>query len=461
MATARPSPLFLRLIYRIYHGNSAVAHFFSHRVRPAGILLIIIIPISWTLMPMYSLGPVYQLRGMIFAMLTVGILWLLFRKARVRVTRRLPRMATAGEPLEYHIQIHNTGKRTLAGVNFLEMAPDNRPGRALFGSSREPGEEQRNLFDRTLCYYRWEWLQKGLTLFTGKPSEFIKPLGPGSSTKIPITLTPKKRGVIMLKDLRILLPDPLGIFQRCCRTDCSEDKLIVLPHRYQIAQIDLPGNARFQLGGEALSNTIGQSGDFTSVRDYRPGDPLRHIHWRSWARTGKPIVKEYEDVFFPRYGLILDTFVPAEQAGLFEEAVSVAASFAASIDTNESLLDLMFIHDEAFVFSSGRGEDRIESILEVLAGVSCEPRTDFEALQNVVLQYSDELTASICVFTGWCENRRDTVERFQRAGMELKVFAICHSLEEADELMRLYPSPVAIHWLRADHVEADLSMNVS
>lgn len=89
---------------------------------------------------MYSLGPVYQLRGMIFAMLTVGILWLLFRKARVRVTRRLPRMATAGEPLEYHIQIHNTGKRTLAGVNFLEMAPDNRPGRTLLAALASPGK---------------------------------------------------------------------------------------------------------------------------------------------------------------------------------------------------------------------------------------------------------------------------------------------------------------------------------
>ena len=121
----------------------------------------------------------------------------------------------------------------------------------------------------------------------------------------------------------------------------------------------------------------------------------------------------------------------------------------------------MFIHDEAFVFSSGRGEDRVDSILEVLAGVNSEPRADFDALQKLVLQYRDELTASICVFTGWCKQRRDTVERLHRAGMELKVFSICYSLEEADQLQQLFPSPVTIHWLRASHVEADLSTNAS
>jgi uncharacterized protein (DUF58 family) len=458
MAASQPSPLFTRLIHRIYYNNSGVAHFFSQRVKPAGIMLVILIPISWTLMPMYSLGPVYQIRGMIFAMLTLSILWLLFRRAKVSTTRRLPRVATAGEPLEYYVEIHNMGKRTLSGANFLEMKPDNRPNRALFMNSREPGEENRNIFDRLFCYYRWEWLQEKLTLFSCRPSAFINSLPPGAYAKTPLSLTPKKRGIIMLKDLRIFLPDPFGIFQRCISAHSSEDKLIVLPHRYRIPQLQLPGSARFQLGGEASSNTIGQSGDFTSVREYRPGDPLRHIHWKSWARTGIPIVKEYEDVFFPRYGLILDTFASQEQADLFEEAVSVAASFAASIDTQESLLDLMFIHDEAFVFSSGRGEERVDSILEILAGVNCEPRTDFDALQKLVLQYSDELTASICVFTGWCDQRCDTISRLHRAGMDLVILAICRNSEEAAQLQELHPSPLPVHWLRVDHVEADLAM---
>ena len=456
MEDARRVPLFQRWIHKIYHRNSALAHFFTHRIRPAGILLVLLIPAAWMLMPLYAIGPLFQLRGLIFVILGVALVWALFRKAQVRVQRDMPRMATAGESLSYKVHVTNTGKRKVAGARLIDLPPDNRPSLESFTWSREPGEETRNIFDRTLGYYRWEWLQKTLTLFKQENSPPLPLIKPGEQTVVTLTLIPKKRGVIALRDMRLCLPDPFGIFQRCRKIDNIPGKLIVLPHRYQIPSLNLPGSARFQLGGEVASNTIGQSGDFTSVRDYRPGDPLRHIHWKSWARTGKPIVKEYEDVFFPRYGLVLDTFAPIEEADLFEEAVSVAASFAASIDTRETLLDLMFIRDEAFVFSAGRGEERIDKMLEILAGVNCEPSSDFEALQRLVLRYQDELTACICIFTGWCEQRRDTVQRLHRSGMRLKVISICRDLDMAKQKHQSAPSPVPILWLRGNDIQKDL-----
>lgn len=451
-----PSPLLLRWLHRIYRRSSAASHFFTHRIRPAGVLLILLVPASWMMIPLHSLAPIFQLRGLLLVILTVSALWTLLRRARVTTTRELPRLATAGEPIPYTVNVHNTGKRPLAGASLLEIPPDNRPTLTLFTHSREPGEESRNIFDRTLLHYRWQWLQQTLTLFSNKPSPPLPLLRPGEDASVTLTLTPAKRGVIILQDLRVCLPDPLGIFQRCRKTRTPKDKLIVLPHRYRLPPLDLPGNARFQLGGEAASSTVGQSGDFTSVREYRPGDPLRHIHWKSWAKTGKPIVKEYEDVFFPRYGLVLDTFAPAEHAALFEEAVSVAASFAATIDTRETLLDLMFIRDEAFVFSAGRGEERIDKMLEILAGVNCQPTADFRALQKLVLRHRDDLTACICIFTGWCQQRRDTVSRLHRSGIALKVISICPDIETAESAHRLHPSPVPIHWLRATHIQQDL-----
>ena len=116
----------------------------------------------------------------------------------------------------------------------------------------------------------------------------------------------------------------------------------------------------------------------------------------------------------------------------------------------------MFIRDEAFVFSAGRGEERIDKMLEILAGVNCEPTADFDALQQLVLKYRDDLTACICIFTGWCEQRRDTVTRLQRAGMELKIISVCSNLDEAKKNHLLYPSPTPVHWLRADRVQQDL-----
>ena len=82
-----------------------------------------------------------------------------------------------------------------------------------------------------------------------------------------------------------------------------------------------------------MAANIGHSDEFVSLRDYRRGDPVRHIHWRSWAKTGMPIVKEFEDEFFVRHALVLDTFSDEPHSELLEEAVSVAASFACSVLT--------------------------------------------------------------------------------------------------------------------------------
>jgi len=457
MSSHAPSSLFQRLIYRIYRRSSALGHFFKHRVRPAGLLVILTVPAAWLLLGEHNNLPLFQLRAMTLVVLGLCALWIFFRKANIQIKRELPRLATAGETIHYRVNVINTGRTTLTGAAaLLDLPPDNRPSLPLFIRSREPDEEKRNLFDRTFAYYRWLWLQEKLTRFTTETSPPLPRTPAGQSTSLNLTLTPKQRGVILLNDLRVCLPDPFGLFQRCRKINSPTDKLIVLPHRYRIPPLDLPGQARFQLGGEAASSTIGQSGDFTSVREYRPGDPLNHIHWKSWARTGKAIVKEYEDVFFPRYGLVLDTFAPAEDADLFEEAVSVAASFAASIDTRETLLDLMFIRDEAFVFSAGRGEERIDKMLEVLAGVSCEPHSDFEALQALVLRYRDELSACICIFTGWSEARRDTVTRLLQAGVELHILSICYNLEDANHLHQQFPCPAPIHFLRAGNIEKDL-----
>ena len=99
------------------------------------------------------------------------------------------------------------------------------------------------------------------------------------------------------------------------------------------------------------------------MRDYRSGDALRRIHWKGWAKTGRPIVKEFEDIYFPRYGLVLDNFTEEGDDDLFEETVAVAASFACAIDTRRSILDLMFIKDEAIVVKAGRGEAMAEKLL--------------------------------------------------------------------------------------------------
>ena len=100
---------------------------------------------------------------------------------------------------------------------------------------------------------------------------------------------------------------------------------------------------------------------------------------------GRPVVKEFEDEFFVRHALVLDTFTDPVQGEVFEEAVSVAASFACALPTQESLLDLLFIGPQSYCFTAGRGVAHVEQMLEVLASVRACTDQPFRALEHLVL----------------------------------------------------------------------------
>jgi uncharacterized protein (DUF58 family) len=220
----------------------------------------------------------------------------------------------------------------------------------------------------------------------------------------------------------------------------------VLPRRYRLPPFHLPGSAHYHAGDDAASRQKGSSGEFTSLREYRTGDPPRMIHWKSWAKQGRPIVKEVEDVVFPRYALVLDTFALGREAE-FEEAVSVAASFVAEIDTEEVMLDLMFLGDNDQVISAGRGLADSMKLLEALSAVQVSPLENFEGLSRLIARHSGDLSACICVFTGWSESRAAFLRSLDTLGLTSISLAI-------ETPASTFPSRV--HCLRSNRVQEGL-----
>jgi uncharacterized protein (DUF58 family) len=395
----------------------------------------------------HSRSSIYQLFSLCMGMVIIGVPWAMSRRATVEAKREMPRFATAGEPLRYTVRVWQHRKRRLSQAWLADTPPDPRPSLEDFSILREPGEEERNAFDRRFAYFRWQWLLMRNRLFTGGFGSKVLDLKRGEELRQTLEITPLRRGVIRLDDLRVLLPDPFGLFQRCRKVKAPAATLTVLPRRYPLPPIELPGAAAFKISGEANTNSIGNSGEFVGLRDYRPGDSLRQIHWKSWARTGKPIVKELEDTFYPRYGLIVDTLACERSDQTFEETISVAASFAAAIDTNESLLDLMFIKNKAHLVTAGRGLERAEKLLEVLAGVSPERRENFKALANLVLRHRDDLSACLVIFNGWDESRAEFLKILSGAGI------VC-----APIIIGVGPAPAGVPgpWLESGHIARDL-----
>ncbi len=434
-------------LHRAYYKWAGMHFFIARRLRPTGIALGLVMILSTFLGIGHDSNAVYQLFSLTFGMTLIALPWTFARRAMVEAKRELPRYATAGEPLRYSVKVWHHGKTSLIRARLSESPPDPRPNLEDFSRLREPGEEERNRFDRTLAYFRWQWLLLRNRLFDGGFSDGDMNLKRGQKARVFIEVTPLRRGVIRLDDLRVQLPDPFGLFQRCRKVKAPSATLTVLPRRHPLPPIELPGGAAFKITGEANTNAIGTSGEFVGLRDYRPGDPLRQIHWKSWARTGRPIVKELEDTFYPRYGLVLDTLSCDRTDLQFEEAVSVAASFAASIDTSESLLDLMFIKNQAHIVTAGRGLERAEKLLEVLAGVTPERTNNYASLARLVTRHRDDLTSCLVIFNGWDDSKAEFL------GMLTKHGIVCAPL-----VIGTGPAPAGMpgHWLESGHIARDL-----
>jgi uncharacterized protein (DUF58 family) len=186
----------------------------------------------------------------------------------------------------------------------------------------------------------------------------------------------------------------------------------------------LPGKRQYQPRGVSLASTIGESEEFIALRDYRPGDPLKHVSWRATARLNKPVIKEFQDEFFVRHALVLDTFSERGETEAFEEAVSVAASFTCTIPEQESLLDLLFVGSQAYCFTSGRGVSHTEHLLEVLAAVTPAPEAEFFMLRDLVLRHAPAVTGCICVFLTWDEARQNLVQQLRMMDLPVLVLIV-------------------------------------
>lgn len=364
----------------------------------------------------------YQAFTFLSALLMVSLVSGIFFRSRFTARRRLPRFGTVGEAITYRVDIKNGGRKREYGLYLREKIDHIHPTFEEFLQTRQHVEEKRNPFDRAVGYNRW------LSLAARKEGAQVEEqplptLFSGGEVEVQVEIKPSQRGHLRLKGLAIVRRDPFGLFKSIAHI-ALPGTILVLPKRYPIPALELPGTRRHQPGGVALASFMGDSEEFMSMRDYRPGDPLRHIHWKSWAKTGKPIVKEYQDEFFVRHALILDTFQKTEQHEIFEEAVSVAASFASSIQTQESLLDLMFVGTEAYCFTTGRGLGHLDNFLEILASVKACKDKPFSRLPPLVLERASLLSGCICILLSWDEERKQFIGHLRRLGIPLLALVI-------------------------------------
>ena len=138
------------------------------------------------------------------------------------------------------------------------------------------------------------------------------------------------RGRFEVGPMRVRLSDPFGLV-RLERTFRSTSTLVVTPPVVPLPGIPLSGAWTGSGDNRPRAYAAGSAEDIT-VREYRQGDDLRRVHWRSSAHAGELMVRREEQPWQSRATLFVDNRTFAHRgtgsASSFEHAVTIAASVA-------------------------------------------------------------------------------------------------------------------------------------
>jgi len=256
---------------------------------------------------------------------------------KIEVTRSLPAMVAAGEPVSVRLTLTNLRRRIMV---FTAVACDNASGPVAVKLQAVTALQLRPGVPQTVSY-RCVFPRRGVYSFTHVLLKSRFPFG--------------------LFEMQFERPLPAEIV-----VHPAIGRIRTLPngHAALIGQIERP------------RNTFGQD-EFSHLRDYRPDDNPRRIHWRTSARLRKLHVMEFQGLPARAAEIEFDAGVPdggiPDASG--ERCFETAARFAATLADHLSSQDysLRFILDDHEPIA-GQGRRVLPEILESLARVQPQTR---------------------------------------------------------------------------------------
>ena len=237
---------------------------------------------------------------------------------RLEVRRRVPRAVTAGHAARIGYEVRN-GKKRLPSFA-VEISEEGMPG-----------------------------------------SAWVHAVEPGASASAKMEITFPTRGVKALETLTLATSFPFGLFRKERDVELAGE-VVVWPRHDRPVREPRPSGERVRRSGETFAGASGARGEYRGLRPYRSGDDPRDVHWRTTARLGQPVVREYERDRAQALWLCLDLRAPDGDAA--EHAVEVAASLAAAASRRGDAFGLAT--PDARV-EPGAGSGQLERVLDALA----------------------------------------------------------------------------------------------
>ncbi len=411
-----------RYLYRnfvkVYRFNTVLARYLTR----AGMLMILALGLSFLVGVDTRITMAYQLFSLLTAVLLFSVISRAFNRAAITVRRDIRATALAGQSMTYRLIITNHGRRPLSGYMLCEGLCPPLPSFDEFMNTPEPGEKRRNIFDRLVGYHRFVYLITRIRI--ADPPKVAGPkIAAGKTALLNVTIKPRRRGIWRLENIFLLQSDIFGL-TRTVRKIPLADTVTVFPRQLSIPAAAARMGRGCRQGAMVSARRVGHSEEFFSTRDYVPGDPLKHIHWKSWARTGRPVVKEFQEECFLRYAVFLDTCRQVSFSKIFETAVAAAAGRIAELAGGEALVDLFFVQNGPRQYTAGRGGRDISSLFRELSVVRESREDEWAVMPRYLARRSTRLSGLFCIFSEWDRRRRDFLSVMRQSPVPVQAFLV-------------------------------------
>jgi uncharacterized protein (DUF58 family) len=202
----------------------------------------------------------------------------------------------------------------------------------------------------------------------------VPPLGEAREL---VAVIPVRRGRERAGGFVVDSTGPLGLGRRRCRVDLPWDAAVYPPLVSVRLRASVAQAQRRREQGITPLRRIGEGRLFESLREWVPGDDLRHIDWKATARRRKVITRQYEAERRQQVLLVLDTgrLLTADIAGVsrLDYVVQAALELAYAATQHDDNVGVMAFADGVQHFvAPQRGRLALKRVLDVLAVV--EPR---------------------------------------------------------------------------------------
>ena len=300
---------------------------------------------------------------------------------------------------EYTRRIPAGGRFVAGSPSYLELVVSN------VSRTRSPGSEvvdhlpKRRLFEIPSVEGRKEQVYREPALFT-------------------------RRGLYELGPAEIRTVDPFGLLRFVRRFETGE-QIVVYPKVFDLLGFPLWGRG-IQAGVQgALAR---REEEFADLREYHWGDDWRHIHWKSVARTGELIVKEFAQNTPQRHSVVLDLHragMGAPEAEI-EDAISTAGSVLKHLAHVGLPFRLLGMDKEHSATSFGTGEAAYWRALALLATARADGETKPETfLEEVLRGERGRLGDSVVlVLRSLDDDTVQSVRSLRAAGLSVVVIAL-------------------------------------